>query len=139
MIPAILPVLLAAAAEAGPNRDKDSTTDVYVCGQTNAMEYASYGLRFRTDPSFDPDRPISVTLVDRQTRAVSARTTSPARSPEHDVLDRDAWWIGGDPAETVYLLLLPRGELEQTVTVQVVQILAAGRAQWVNEFGCTRR
>jgi len=146
MLFTLLPVLLADVGHAGPtgarpsgNGGKESAIDTYVCGQTNPSEYASFSLRFRTDASFDPDRPVSVTLVDRLTHTVSARTSDPARSPEHDLLDLDAWRIGRDDGGTVYLLMVPSGELEQALTVQVVQLLAAGRAQWVNEFGCTRR
>jgi hypothetical protein len=133
MILLALPTALAAPPE------RDEALAVYVCGQTNPSDYASFALRFRVDAATHPVRLVGATLVDRATHETSARTGAPARVPDWDLEDLDAWRIGRDPGGTVYLLRVPRGDLDQTVGVQVVQVFGGGRAEWVSEFSCTRR
>ena len=104
-------------------------------------QYASFALRFRTDGSLGAERPISASLVDRETHTVTVRTGNPARTPDWDVGDADAWQIGRDIGGTVYVLTIPRVEpaTSEALAVQVTQVFGGGRAQWVNEFSCVRR
>jgi hypothetical protein len=124
---------LAHAAPAG------GRADVYVCGQTNPTDYASFALRFRVEEGSVPARPLAATLVDRTTATVSAWSGDLARWPDGDLVDLDAWRIGRDPGGTTYLLRLPHGELREAVDAQIVQVFGGGRAEWVSEFACRRR
>lgn len=130
----IVAATLSLAHAGSPGR-----ADVYVCGQTNSTEYASFALRFRVEADVVPARPLGATLVDRTTSTVTAWSGDLTRAPDWDLVDLDAWRVGRDPGGTIHLLRLPHGELLEAVDVQVVQVLDGGRAEWVSEFACRRR
>jgi hypothetical protein len=125
----LLATLLPAAADPG-------AVVQYECRQTNPMEYAWFGLRFRVDSSTSPDAPISATLLDMESGEVRIRSTNPVRFPQYDLPGRDAWGLGQDENGTGYLLSLPADDLDAEVRVSVTQVFGGGIAQWVNEFRC---
>jgi hypothetical protein len=138
MLVAALVSMASPTANASPG---EAVVEQYLCRQTNPMQYASFYLQFRADTGLDPDHPISATLFDTETQTIRMRSTNLVRREAYDLADpdMDAYSFGRDSNDTVYLLVIPTGSLDDVFRAQVTQVFGGGVAQWVNQFECVER